>query len=378
MPDSIIFSSRKVQECHAIYCSFALGSWIELETKVDGVVVSVVARTGSASKGQFALESATKLLKYYNEFFGIRYPLPKLDLIAAPGGGGFSAMENWGAILYFEKSLLLDPELSTESDRQRVFVVVAHEMAHQWFGNLVTMQWWDNLWLNEGFASWMQNKATDYFYPGWAIWLQSESARQEAMRQNSKRTTHAVVQPVASGEADQAFDAITYRKGQAVIRMLESYVGEEIFKTGVRAYMQRYAYGNTVTDDLWAEIENAGGTNIKTIADDFTLQPGVPLINVENSRQEGEHVKLTVRQGRFGVDAPSQEPRVWHTPVSAASVVGAGKETTVLAAGEDPVGLDVSGVLPVKINIHQAAYFRSKYSDRDLASLAENLMLCQA
>jgi aminopeptidase N len=349
-----------------------IGDLERLETHVDGVVVSVIARSGSAYKGQFALESAAQLLKYYNEYFSIPYPLPKLDLVAAPGAGGFSAMENWGAILYFEKVLLLDPALSTESDRQRVFVVVAHEMAHQWFGNLVTMQWWDNLWLNEGFASWMENKATDRFHPEWTMWLQSESARQRAMRQDAKGTTHPVVQPVPSGEqADQAFDDITYRKGQAVIRMLESYVGEDLFRQGVRGYMRRHAYGNTVTDDLWSEIAAAGGGNIKAIADDFTLQPGVPLVSVERALQEGDHVKVTVRQGRFGVDDASHQPLVWRTPVSAASAGDGNPPTTVLATGETPVEIQVKGSLPVKINVGQGAYFRSRYSDDAFSGLAD-------
>jgi aminopeptidase N len=349
-----------------------IGDLERLTTRVDGVEVAVIARRGSASKGQFALDSAVELLGYFNDYFGISYPLPKLDLIAAPGAGGFAAMENWGAILYFEKVLLLDPALSTESDRQRVFVVVAHEMAHQWFGNLVTMQWWDDLWLNEGFASWMENKATDRFHPEWTMWLQSESARQRAMRQDSKGSTHPVVQPVQSGEqADQAFDDITYRKGQAVIRMLESYVGDAVFKQGVRTYMRRHAYANTVTDDLWSEISAAGGGDIKAIADDFTLQPGVPLISVERAVQEGDHVKLEVRQGRFGVDDASQQPLVWRTPVSAVSVGGGHPPATVLAAGDAPVEIQVKGALPVKINAGQGAYFRSRYADDAFAGLAD-------
>ena len=160
-----------------------IGNFERTEASAGATKIAVVARKGSAQKGKFALESAVRLLAYYNDYFGVPYPLPKLDLIAAPGSGGFSAMENWGAILYFENSLLVDPRLSTESDRQRVFVVVAHEMAHQWFGNLVTMKWWDNLWLNEGFASWMENKATHQFHPEWMMWLQSETDRQRAMRQ---------------------------------------------------------------------------------------------------------------------------------------------------------------------------------------------------
>lgn len=349
-----------------------VGEFDRLQTNVDGVAVSVLARSGSACKGQFALESAAKLLAYYNEFFGTPYPLPKLDLVAAPGNAGFSAMENWGAILYFETALLLDPALSTESDRQQVFVVVAHEMAHQWFGNLVTMQWWDNLWLNEGFASWMENKATDKFHPEWAIWLQSEAARQRAMKQDAQATSHPIVQEIDRAEqADQAFDNITYRKGQAVIRMLESYVGEVFFRQGVRTYMKRYAYGNTVTDNLWAEMAAAGEKDIKTIADDFTLQAGVPSIRVETAVAAGNAVNVSLSQGRFGLDDDSRKPRVWHVPVIAASALGGGTPTSIVTAGLDPQKVEVHGGLPVKINYGQGGYYRSAYSNAAFEALAD-------
>jgi aminopeptidase N len=363
------FQRSPVMSCYLLF--LCVGELDRLETNAGGIAISVLSRAGSAYKGQFALESAVKLLEYYNDYFGTPYPLPKLDLVAAPGGGGFSAMENWGAILYFETSLLINPALSTESDRQRVFVVVAHEMAHQWFGNLVTMQWWDNLWLNEGFASWMENKATDKFYPEWTMWLQSESARQKAMTQDSRATTHPVVQEIESGEqADQAFDDITYRKGQAVIRMLESYVGEEVFRQGVRTYMKRYAYKNTVTDDLWAEMTAAGARDIKTIADDFTLQAGVPLISVESASNAGDAVRLSLRQSRFGLDADSRKPLVWHVPVIAASVLGSKAPASIITSGLDPLQVEVAGALPVKINYGQGAYYRSKYSDESFHQLA--------
>lgn len=363
------FQRSPVMSCYLLF--LCVGELDRLETNVGGVAVSVLARAGSAYKGQFALESACRLLEYFNDYFDTPYPLPKLDLLAAPGGGGFSAMENWGAILYFETSLLIDPALSTESDRQRVFVVVAHEMAHQWFGNLVTMEWWDNLWLNEGFASWMENKATDHFYPQWAMWLQSESARQRAMKQDSKATTHPVVQEIDSAEqADQAFDDITYRKGQAVIRMLEGYVGEKEFQQGVRSYIKRYAYRNAVTDNLWAEMTAAGAKDIKVIADDFTLQPGVPLISVESAATTGNMVKLTLKQSRFGLDDASRKPLVWHVPVTAASVPG-GKPASMLMAGLEPVHANVAGVMPIKINYGQGAYYRARYSSESLELLAK-------
>jgi aminopeptidase N len=354
----------------------SIGDLERLERTVGSTKLAVVARKGSASKGQFALDSAEQLLGYFNEYFGVPYPLPKLDMIAVPGGGGFSAMENWGAILYFENALLLDPALSPESARQRVFVVVAHEMAHQWFGNLVTMEWWDDLWLNEGFASWMENKATDRFHPEWMMWLQSESARQRAMRQDAKRTTHPVIQPVMRGDqATQAFDEITYRKGQAVIRMLEGYLGPEAFRRGIRSYMQRYAYQNAVTDELWAELEKVARQPIRPIADDFTRQPGVPLISVQDFRAEGSQTTVTLRQERFGVDDSARDPLVWRTPVSVV-VIGAGAlPVTQLVAGSSPSSIAVPGTPPIKINFGQTAYYRSHYPQEAFLALAERFRL---
>ncbi|MBV8751667.1 MAG: M1 family metallopeptidase [Hyphomicrobiales bacterium] len=347
-----------------------MGDLERLETTVGSTKVAVVARRGSVDKGKFALESSVQLLKFYNDYFGVPYPLPKLDLIAAPGAGGFSAMENWGAILYFETVLLVDPALSPESARQRVFVVVAHEMAHQWFGNLVTMEWWDNLWLNEGFASWMENKATENFHRDWMIWLQSESARQEAMRQDAKRTTHPVVVPVTSGDPNQQFDRITYKKGEAVIRMLENYVGEVAFRDGVRTYMQRYQYQNTVSDNLWAELEKSAKKEIKPIADDFTLQPGVPLIAVDAEEATGSQATLKLRQGRFAVDDSANDVLTWRVPVSAAPAGSATPTAVEIVKGPGSATLPVGGSPPIKINIGQTAYYRSQYAPQVLDAIA--------
>src|SRR5436190_15454347 len=204
---------------------FGLGEFERIHQMVGKTDVGVIVRKGDAEKGKFALDAAVKLLPYYNDYFDTPYPLPKLDLVAGPGRSQFfSAMENWGAIFYFDYAILLDAN-STEADKQNVFVTIAHEMAHQWFGDLVTMAWWDELWLNEGFASWMENKATDHFHPEWNIWLSTQGGQQQAMRLDARAGTHPVITHIPDVfAASNAFDGITYEKGQAVIRMLESYV----------------------------------------------------------------------------------------------------------------------------------------------------------
>ena len=200
-------------------------------------------------------------------------------MIAAPGSSQFfSAMENWGAILYFDRAVLLDPKLSTESDRQDIFNVVAHEMAHQWFGDLVTMSWWDDLWLNEGYASWMASKVSNDLNPGWNVAAQTAAfARQGAFSIDAQSSTHPIIRHIETvDQVAQAFDTITYQKGEAVIGMLEASVGADTFRAGVRSYMAKHAYHNTVTDDLWAEIAAAAKRPVKPFMDSFTLQGGVP------------------------------------------------------------------------------------------------------
>lgn len=197
-------------------------------TADNGTEIGVIAQKGKVDQAQFALESGRDVLHEYNAYFGIPYPLPKLDNIAAPGRSQFfSAMENWGAIFTFEYSLLLDPAVANIDTKQGVFTVAAHEIAHQWFGNLVTMAWWDDLWLNEGFANWMEARTTAKLHPEWDIDKTGPALKSRAaMRRDAYATTHPVVQHVATVEqASQAFDAITYQKGEAVIAMLEDYVG---------------------------------------------------------------------------------------------------------------------------------------------------------
>jgi len=334
----------------------ALGDFERVHRQVGKTDVGVVVRRGMTGQAQFALDAAAELLPFYNDYFGVPYPLPKLDFIAGPGRSQFfSAMENWGAIFYFDYALLVDPKLSTEDDKQNIYTAIAHEMAHQWFGDLVTMAWWDDLWLNEGFASWMENKATDHFHPEWKIWLQTKAGEESAMRTDARAGTHAVITPIPDVfAAANAFDSITYQKGHAVIRMLESYVGEDVFRTGVRNYIAKHAYGNTVTDDLWTEIDKVSPRKISGIAHDFTLQGGVPLIS---ARSVPRGIALT--QSRFGVDAASKTARAWRTPVVVAGLPKSWRGVvSAKAPARAPGGPDAAPLL----NAGQAGYFRSAYS----------------
>ncbi len=349
---------------------FGLGDFERLHRDVGGVDVGVVVKRGDTASAGFALDAAAQILPYYNTYFGKPFPLPKLDLIAGPGSSQFfGAMENWGAIFYFEHDLLIDPRVSTEADRQGVYVTIAHEMAHQWFGDLVTMAWWDDLWLNEGFASWMESKVTHHFHPQWKVWLQAQDGKESAMQIDARDGAHPVITPINDVlQAGGAFDDITYDKGAAVIRMLEAYVGEDSFRAGVRRYMAAHAYGNTVTDDLWREIDLASpGKPITDIAHDFTLQAGVPLIKQGGANCQGGRTSLTLAQGRYGLDEAARAARTWHVPVTAEILAGVVGQTVVGGPGGGQI--DLAGCDPVILNAGQTGYFRSLYTPAGMSAL---------
>lgn len=350
---------------------FGLGDFERTTTESDGTRIGVVAQKGKAAQATFALASAKTILHDYNGYFGIKYPLPKLDNIAAPGSSQFfSAMENWGAIFTFEYAMLLDPAYSTQGDRMNVFNTEAHEMAHQWFGDLVTMRWWDDLWLNEGFASWMAERETEKVHPEWNTVLDTVGVREGAMARDAIATTHPIVQKIATVEqASQAFDTITYSKGEAVIRMLESYVGDAAWRQGVHDYLAAHAYGNTVSDDLWHAMDKvADGKPITQVAHDFTLQPGVPLINVTAATCRNNQTTVSLTQGEFSRDQPHKTPLRWHVPVSA-QVVGHPVASTLV---DGSASMTLAGCGPVLVNAGQSGYYRTLYAPALRASLAKD------
>jgi aminopeptidase N len=339
----------------------AVGDFDRITTSAAGTEIGVVTKAGDAEKGRWALEGSAQVVPWYNDYFAEPYPLPKLDNVAGPGSSQFfGAMENWGAIFSFESILLVDPAITTEATKQRIFEVAAHEIAHQWFGNLVTMAWWDDLWLNEGFASWMATKATQALHPEWEAEIGAVSGREGAMRLDSVETTHPVVQRLTTVEQiSQAFDAITYQKGEAVITMLEDYVGEDAWRAGVRDYVRTYRLKNTQSDDLWRKIEAAAGKPVTAVAHDFTLQPGVPLIRVERATCHGGRTAVSLRQGEFSRDRPNKQPLSWRVPVIAATV--GGSEVRGLVEG-GAATLSIPGCGTLVMNSGQTGYYRTLYT----------------
>ncbi len=351
----------------------AVGDFERVTRQVGDVELGVVVRRGEAHRTAAALEAGEQSLNYFTEYFGIPYPLPKLDMIGVPGAGGFGAMENWGAILYFDQYLLVD-ENSSVAERQNVFGIVAHEIAHQWFGNLVTMHWWDDLWLNEGFASWMAAKATEAVHPDWNPWLtQLTDGTSTAMALDARQGTHSVVQVVNTiDDANLAFDTITYEKGLAVIRMLEAYVGEEDFRTGVRNYINSRRYGSARTEDLWTAIQGASGQPVLEIARSFTTQPGFPLIRAESHdcrRSRGADISL--EQRRFAMDDSARTDQRWTIPIMIRRI-GGGESRVVFPSSQQAISTTVrSTCQPYLVNAGQSGFFRVLYDDANFARLRE-------
>ena len=343
------------------------GELERVSARQDGVDIGIVTTAGKIASADYSLNSSKDLLRYYNNYFGIPYPLAKLDQIAVPGGFN-GAMENWGAIVYNEAVLLVDPKTSPEKTRQDSFAVNAHEMAHQWFGNLVTMAWWDNLWLNEGFASWMGTKATEHFHPEWQPQLDSLADREPVMNLDARKTTHPIQTPVSTeAQAANAFDGITYIKGQAFLRMLEAYLGEDAFRKGMRAYMARHKYSNTTSADLWLALEQASGKPVARLASDWTTQPGFPLVKVEQVCEGGKR-KVTLSQEQFRLDEPALDKRLWHVPVQLGKA-GAKAQTVMLAEQSAKFTLPgCDGTLVVDPD--SVGYYRVQYDPASFAALA--------
>ncbi len=344
------------------------GELERLAGKQDGVDIGIVTTEGKLGSAVFPLAATRDLLHYFNNYFGIPYPLPKLDQIAIPGGFN-GAMENWGAVVYNEPTLLYDPNRSPEKVKKFTFNINAHEVAHQWFGNLVTMAWWDNLWLNEGFASWMASKATQHFHPEWRPYLDSIAEREYVMNLDARKTTHPIQTPIdTEAQAAAAFDAITYEKGEAFLRMLEAYLGEEPFRKGIRAYMAKHQYSNTTSADLWTALEKASGKPVAKLASDWTTQPGFPLIKVEQVCEDGKR-KVTLSQEQYRLDEPPVEKRLWNVPLQVGTVNG--KAWYTLLSGPSTTLTQASCEGALVVDPYSVGYFRLHYDPASFRALAE-------
>ena len=341
------------------------GDFMALSASVGKVGLNIWAVRGQEPDGATALANARQILADYNDYFGYPYPLPKLDSIATPGGFT-GAMENWGAITYNDQILLITPS-STIRDRQRVYSVQAHEMAHQWNGDLVTMGWWDDLWLNESFASWRAARETDLRHPDW-LWLEVEDAdKEDAMAADARQASHAIRQHVTNElEARSAFDPqITYAKGEAVLRMLEAYVGPEKFRDGIRSYMKARAYSNATTADLWLALDAATGRSVSAVAADWTSQPGYPLVTVTTRCDASGQRTATLAQQRFLLEGEDSAHPRWRVPMRVRAGLATELQPLLLAEDGQKVAAGRCDE-PLSLNPDAIGFYRVAYDDRTL------------
>jgi puromycin-sensitive aminopeptidase len=335
---------------------------------VDGVPLRIACPPGKLHLTPYALEVGGACLRYFTDYYAIPYPGGKLDLVAIPDFA-FGAMENTGCVTFREVLLTVDPAVSTQPELLNVTDVINHEIAHMWFGNLVTMGWWEGIWLNEAFATFMEMKATEAFRPDWNRWVEFGLSRTAAFDTDGLDTTRPIEFPVVSpDEAEGMFDVLTYEKGGAVLRMLEQYLGEDRFREGIRLYLRTHAYGNTVTTDLWDAIEQASGEPVRRVMDTWIYQGGHPVVEVD---LVGD-TKLRLRQERFrlsaasdvdGPDAADDLGDNWAIPVVLkASVAGEVREHRMLLDGREE-DVDLGGPVDwVVVNAGGSGFYRVRYT----------------
>lgn len=316
--DLLITKFEPTPKMSTYLLAFVYGELKYKEAKTtDGVLVRVYATPKNIKHADFALQTAVKCLEFYNDYFDIAYPLPKLDMVALPDFNS-GAMENWGLVTYREQVILADEKNTSIETKQYIGIVIAHELAHQWFGNLVTMRWWTDLWLNEGFASWIEYLATDKLFPKWHMWTQFIVNDQiTAQRLDALENTHPIeVEVKHPDEIQTIFDLISYQKGASVIHMLYGYLGEADFKKGLRHYLKQHAYGNATTEDLWKALEDDSGKPVREFMHKWVSTPGFPVLSVKS---DSDAVKVS--QERFFIQKPKTKPDLfWPIPLNSSDL----------------------------------------------------------
>ncbi len=357
--DRVQFATTMVMSTYLV--ALIVGEFEATEpVDVNGVPLRVITPPGKLHLASEAVEVGAFMLDFFASYYEVPYPGDKLDMVAIPDFG-FGAMENLGCITYRETALLVDLETATQAELARVVSVIAHEIAHMWFGDLVTMKWWNGVWLNEAFATFAEVTATNAYRPEWNYWLDFANDRATSQETDALKTTRPIEFPVGSpAEADAMFDVLTYEKGASVLRQIELYLGGDVFRRGVSLYLKRHAYGNTDNEDLWAALEEVSGEPVGEIMDTWIFQGGYPMIDVTTTERG---VRLSQRQFRFfgGGDAS------WKVPVLYSSSLGEGR----VLVGEEPVEIEVGDDLIV--NAGGEGFYRVAYDHERLASIESRL-----
>ena len=362
--DSLTTTFEKTPRMSSYLLAFVIGELHKKSARTkSGVEVNVWATLAQNENTlDFALDIATRSIDFYDEYFGVKYPLPKSDHVALPDFSS-GAMENWGLITYRESCLLADPELTPESSRRFIATVIAHELSHQWFGNLVTMQWWNDLWLNESFANMMEYVAIDALHPEWRMW--EDFATNEvtaALRRDSLDGVQSVQADVNHpDEISTLFDpAIVYAKGGRLLVMVRKLIGEEAFRAGLKSYFEKFAYKNTVGNDLWQELESASGQPIVNLMNAWISQPGLPVVSVSSS-----HDAAILSQERFFIGEHQPSDTLWPIPLFANQPL----DVKILDQKETTVSIEK----PLQLNCGLSAHFVTKYDESTREYLLKNI-----
>ena len=355
---------EKTPRMSSYLLAFVIGELHKKSARTEsGVEVNVWATPAQNENTlDFALDIATRSIDFYDEYFGVKYPLPKSDHVALPDFSS-GAMENWGLITYRESCLLADPELTPESSRRFIATVIAHELSHQWFGNLVTMNWWNDLWLNESFANMMEYVAIDALHPEWRMW--EDFATNEvtaALRRDSLDGVQSVQADVNHpDEISTLFDpAIVYAKGGRLLVMVRKLIGEEAFRTGLKSYFEKFAYKNTVGNDLWQELESASGQPIVNLMNAWISQPGLPVVSVSSS-----HDAAILSQEQFFIGEHQPSDALWPIPLFANQPL----DVKVLNQKETTISIEK----PLQLNCGLSAHFVTKYDESTREYLLKNI-----
>ena len=347
--------------------AFLVGDFQCSSGESDGVAIRVCSTPDKVALTPYGVDVAKWVLHYYNGYFGIPYPLKKLDLIALPDFEA-GAMENFGAITYRETELLIDEKTASVHSRREVALVIAHEMAHQWFGDLVTMQWWDNLWLNEGFATWMENKAVAQMHPEWNMDRTAAGDLDDTLNLDAQSTTRSIrAKADTPDEINQMFDGITYDKAGAVLSTVENYLGEETFRQGVHNYLAAHAYANATAEDFWGAQTAVSHKPVDKIMESLVAQPGEPILTFG----QPSNGQVSVTQKRFfATPGPSSNPaQKWTLPVCFKTV--AGHDCQILTPSESRLNVPADGLFYA--NAGDQGYYRSAYPPSTYAALLANV-----
>ena len=350
--------------------AFIVGELNQIETNSFRVPVRVFATPDKdIEHGRFSLDLAARTLDFYEKTFDSKFPLPKMDMVAIPDFSA-GAMENWGLITYRVVDVLYDEKTSGALTKQRVAEVVQHELAHQWFGNLVTMDFWDGLWLNEGFATWMSWYSCNKFYPEWHVWQSYVTdTLQGALSLDSLRSSHPIEVPVKrADEINQIFDAISYSKGSCVLRMISKYLGEQTFMEGIRRYLKKHAYGNTQTGDLWAALSDASGKPVEEVMDVWTKNVGYPVVSVTENEQSNS---IHVEQHRFlrtGDVKPEEDKTLFPVFLGLRTKDGVDEDLTLSKREHE---FHLPNLDFFKLNADHSGIYRTSYTPERLAKLGQ-------